>query len=237
MLLFVGLTLYINLHLFHIRFSFSSEMRIWFRSHISFGSRGLLSGVLIGMNTRVDVMMIGYFMTDRMVGIYSLGATFAEGLAQLSTVMRRNVDPIVGRCFAEDNRERIREFSRKIRHVFVPAMALLGGTLVAFFPVFLKLIASGDKASESWGVFAILVGGIVLASPYRPFIGTLLQGGRPGAFTMLIAGTLICNAVLTACLISGFGIYGAAVATALVYVLEAMVLVVLVRKLFGIYIC
>ena len=37
--------------------------------------------------------------------------------------------------------------------------------------------------------------------------------------------------------ISGFGTYGAPGATASVYVLDAMVVVVLIRKLFGIYIC
>lgn len=147
--LFVALTLCINLHLFHFRFSLSSEMASWFKRHISLGSRGFLSGVLIEMNTRVDVIMLGYFMRDSMVGIYSFGATFAEAFAQLSTIMRQNVNPIVGLYFAEGNREKIPEFSSRIRRVFVPVMALLGGTLVAFFPVLLKLIASGDKASES----------------------------------------------------------------------------------------
>lgn len=232
--LFVALMLYINIKLFRLRFSLAPEIRSWFRRHISFGSRGFLSGVLIEMNTRVDVLMLGYFMSDTIVGIYSFASTFAEGFAQLSTVIRQNVDPIIGRCFAEGNREKIREISRRIRRVFVPAMALLGGALVAFFPVLLKLIASGDKASGNWGVFAILMGGIVLASTYRPFIGTLLQGGRPGAFTMLIAGTVICNAVLNGFLIPVFGIYGAAAATASVYVLEIIALVILVRKLFGI---
>ena len=47
--------------------------------------------------------MLGYFMSDTIVGIYSFASTFAEGFAQLSTVIRQNVDPIVGKCFAEDN--------------------------------------------------------------------------------------------------------------------------------------
>lgn len=232
--LFVALMLYINIILFRIRFSFAPEIRNWFSRHISFGSRGFLSGVLIEMNTRVDVLMLGYFMSDTIVGIYSFASTFAEGFAQLSTVIRQNVDPIIGRCFVEDNREKIREIALKIRRTFYPIMAIIGCALVAVFPVLIWLVASNGENWQSWGVFVILVCGIVLASGYRPFIGMLLQGGRPGRYTVLIAGTVMGNVILNVCLIPVLGIYGAAVATACVYVLEVVALVVFVRKLFGI---
>ena len=231
-ILFVALMLYINIMLFRIRFSLAPEMRNWFRRHISFGSRGFLSGVLIEMNTRVDVLMLGYFMSDTIVGIYSFASTFAEGFAQLSTVIRQNVDPIVGKCFAEDNREKIREIARKVRRTFYPIMAIIGCALVAAFPVLLWLVASNGENWQSCGVFAILVCGVVLASGYRPFIGMLMQGGRPGTYTILIAGSVIGNVILNACLIPVLGIYGAAVATACIYVLEVVALIVLVRKLF-----
>lgn len=233
-ILFVALMLYINIMLFRIRFSLASEMRSWFRRHISFGSRGFLSGVLIEMNTRVDVLMLGYFMSDTIVGIYSFASTFAEGFAQLSTVIRQNVDPIVGRCFAEDNREKIKEIARKVRHTFYPIMAFVGCALIATFPVLIWLVASNGENWQSWGVFAILVSGIVLASGYRPFIGILMQGGRPGTYTILIAGSVLGNVILNVCLIPVLGIYGAAVATALIYVIEVVALVVLARNLFGI---
>lgn len=234
MTLFAALMLYINILLFRIRFSFAPEIRSWFRRHISFGGRGFLSGVLIEMNTRVDVLMLGYFMSDTVVGIYSFASTFAEGFAQLSTVIRQNVDPIVGKFFAEDNKEKIREIAKKVRRAFYPVMAFIGCALIAVFPILIWLVASNGENWQSWGVFAILVSGIVLASGYRPFIGMLMQGGRPGTYTMLIAGSAIGNVILNASLIPVLGIYGAAVATACVYVLEAVALIVVVRKYFGI---
>lgn len=234
MTLFMVLMLYINIKLFRIRFSLAPEIRNWFRRHISFGGRGFLSGVLIEMNTRVDVLMLGYFMSDTIVGIYSFASTFAEGFAQLSTVIRQNVDPIIGRYFAEDNREKIKEIARKVRRTFYPIMAIIGCALVAAFPVLIWLVASNGENWQSWGVFAILVCGVVLASGYRPFIGMLMQGGRPGTYTMMIAGSVIGNVILNACLIPVLGIYGAAVATASIYVIEVVALVVIVRGLFQI---
>lgn len=232
--LFVALMLYINIMLFRIHFSFNSEMRSWFRRHISFGSRGFLSGVLIEMNTRVDILMLGYFMSDTIVGIYSFASTFAEGFAQLSTVIRQNLDPIIGRCFAEDNREKIREIAKKVRRTFYPIMAIIGCALIASFPILIWFIASNGENWQSWGVFAILVCGIVLASGYRPFLGVLIQGGRPGTYTILIVGSVVGNVILNAGLIPVLGIYGAAMATASIYILEIVALVVVIRKLFGI---
>jgi len=234
LILFAALMLYINIILFRIRFSLAPAMRSWFSRHISFGGRGFLSGVLIEMNTRVDVLMLGYFMSDTIVGIYSFASTFAEGFAQLSTVLRQNVDPIVGKCFAEENREKIREIAKKVKRTFYPIMAIIGCALVVAFPILIWLIASNGEYWQSWGVFAILVCGVVLASGYRPFIGMLMQGGRPGTYTMLIAGSVIGNVILNACLIPVLGIYGAAVATASIYVLEVVALVVIVRYLFEI---
>jgi O-antigen/teichoic acid export membrane protein len=233
-ILFVLLMLYINIMLFHIRFSFASEMRSWCRRHLSFGVRGFLSGVLIEMNTRVDVLMLGYFMSDTMVGIYSFASTFAEGFAQITTVIRQNVDPIVGKCFAEDNREKIREIARKVRHLFYPIMAIIGCALVALFPALIRVAASNDDNWQSWGVFVLLVSGIVLAAGYKPFFGILLQGGKPGIYTMLMVGSVIGNVILNACLIPVLGIYGAAAATASIYVMEVVALVAIVKALFGI---
>lgn len=234
LILFCMIMLYINTMLFRIRFSLSLEIRNWFWRHISFGSKGFLSGILIEMNTRVDILMLGYFMTDKIVGIYSFASIFAEGFAQFSTIIRQNVDPIIGNCFAEKNKEKIQEIARKIRRTLYPIMTLLGGVLVAGFPMLIWIIASNGENWQSWGVLAILVTGIVIASGYRPFIGIFLQGDRPGTFTILIACTVLGNVVLNSLFIPVLGIYGAAVATSSIFLLEAGAIVLLTRKLFGI---
>ncbi|MEA3358255.1 MAG: oligosaccharide flippase family protein, partial [Thermodesulfobacteriota bacterium] len=233
-ILFLALMLYINLFIFHMRFSVSSEMLIWFRRHISFGSRGFLSGVLIEMNTRVDVLMLGYFMSDKIVGIYSFASTFAEGFAQLNTVVRQNVDPIVGKCFSEGDIKKIHEIAYKIRQTFYPIMAMLGAALIIGFPILIWIITPKGETWQSWGIFAILVFGIVLSSGYRPFITLTLQGGRPGNFTIMIAITVLGNMLLNYYLIPILGVYGAAVATAFIYIFDAGLIVFFSWKLFGI---
>lgn len=232
-ILFLVLMGYLHIKLFPIEISFSKAMRNWFRQHISFGTRGFLSGVLTEMNTRVDVLMVGYFMSDMWVGVYSFGAIFAEGFAQLCTVMRQNLDPLIGQAFATGKKEQITELAGKVRKRFWPLMSLLGLVLVTGFPALIWLLARETVVWQSWGVFTILVAGIVISSSYRPFIGLLLQGGRPGMFTIIMAGSVLLNALLNFLLIPWLGINGSALATACVFVMEALTVALLARRVFG----
>ena len=76
--------------------------------------------------------------------------------------------------------------------------------------------------------------GIVINAGYRPFLGILLQGGRPGSHTLLTGFLVLSNIILNVMLIPLLGIFGAAVATALIFVLEGVFLSVSARKLLGI---
>lgn len=206
----------------------------WYREHASFGLRGFMSGLLSEMNTRVDVLMLGYFTNDAAVGIYSFAAILAEGFCQIPIVVRRNLDPIFGRAFAEHDRVRIVEAARKVKRVMYALMTAVTLVAVAGYPLLLKLCGADHGMGASWLVFAILMAGILLNSGYRPFLGIFLQGGMPGVYTGLIFIAVGGNVVLNLALIPPMGIYGAAVATATVFVIEAVLIVVFARRLFAV---
>ncbi len=206
----------------------------WYREHTSFGLRGFLSGLLSEMNTRVDVLMLGYFTNDAAVGIYSFAAILAEGFCQIPIVVRRNLDPIFGRAFAENDRARIREAARKVKRVMYPLMAAITLVAVAAYPVLLKLCGAESGLGPSWLVFGILMTGILINAGYRPFLGIFIQGGRPGFYTVLILIAVAGNIALNLVLIPMLGIYGAATATSLVFVIEAALIVIFARRLFGV---
>jgi O-antigen/teichoic acid export membrane protein len=204
----------------------------WFPKHLSFGLRGAFSGILIELNTRLDVLMLGYFGTDAMVGVYSFAAMLAEGFGQIPLAIRYNVDPIMGGYFADGTGQKINELARKIRRVFYPVMGLVGGISVVLYPIFLNRLAPNQAVISSSLVFAIIMLGVVVGSGYRPFSGILLQGGRPGVYTIFILSLVLGDALLNLLFIPWLGIYGAATVTALTYTLEAIYLIVFVRILF-----
>ena len=53
-----------------------------------------MSGILTEVNTRVDILVLGYFHGDTLVGVYSFAAILAEGFSQLPMVVRRSIDPL-----------------------------------------------------------------------------------------------------------------------------------------------
>jgi O-antigen/teichoic acid export membrane protein len=227
--LFVGLVGYIRLKVFAFRVG--GEWRAWCAAHLGFGIRGFLSGVLHEINTRVDILLLGYFRDDVTVGIYSFAAILAEGAAQIPLAMRTNVDPIIGAHLARDERSEIEAFSRRVRRVFFPIMLGISIVAVGAYPLVLKVLGVATDFLSSWPVFAILMAGIALNAWVRPFMGILLQAGRPGAHTLVTAIVVLTNIALNLALIPMYGAAGSASATACAYVAEAVMIFVLAKRL------
>ena len=231
-LLLILLAVYVERRVAPIRWR--QVRRRWLRRHVAFGWKSFLSGTLSELNTRVDVLTLGLFLSDRVVGIYSFAAIFAEGLNQLPYVVRNNLDPLLGNRFADGDLRRIEWYSRKIRSLFWPGMALLGVVAVGVYSAMIGLLFADGDFAASGGVFAILVLGIVLSAGYRPFLGILLQGGEPARYTQLTALIVAGNLAGNLLLIPVFGMHGAAAATAAALVAEALLVVIYARRLFGV---
>ncbi|MCG8408114.1 MAG: oligosaccharide flippase family protein [Phycisphaerales bacterium] len=231
-LLFAGLLTYVTTRLFALRLP--GSIRGWLGEHFSFGVRGVLSGIVSDLNTRVDVLMLGFFLNDDRVGVYSMAAILAEGFFMLPVVIQRNVNPILGKCFAEEDTDRIQIVARKIRRLLHPGMALIGLGACLAYPLLMRLAFPGKDFVASWPAFCILMAGVVVLSGYAPMGGILFQGGRPGMQTVLMVLVVLGNAAMNAVLIPIFQINGSAAATGCAYVLQAILILVFARRLFGV---
>ncbi|MEO0564431.1 MAG: oligosaccharide flippase family protein, partial [Chloroflexota bacterium] len=194
------------------------QLRARMGQHIDYAKRGALSGVLIDVNARVDVLMLGLFLSDTFVGIYSFAAVIAEGFAQIGIAISYNVDPIVGRHLAQSRKEAVTKLARDIRRWLLPLSVALGGVAILVFPVLYRLMVGTTGLWAALGAFAVLMTGYVVAAGYVPMRNILIVGGGPGLFTGVMLVTFISNVVLNVALIPFIGLLGAAVATALSFV-------------------
>ena len=206
----------------------------WARRHIDFGTRGFLSGTMTEINSRVDVLMLGHFATDKDVGIYSMASLIVEGLAQLAVVVKHNVNPILTQMIAQGRIENLREIVRRGVRIFYAVMAVIGILAIVLYPLAIRLLMRDSSFMDSWAPFAILMGGLILCSGYLPFNMILVQAGYPGTHTVLMSAVVLTNIVLNALLIPWLGISGAALATAVSFVLSAVYLKGLVRRKIGV---
>ncbi len=230
------LTLFLILFFFSlrfIRFSFSSRVLTWIKNHFLFGTKALFGHLLADVNTRVDVLMLGVFVSDKIVGIYSFAAMLADGFNQLPIVFRSNVNPVITRYRFSKNIEELEAAIKKGKRLAYKFLIPLGVAATIFYPLILHIFRFQAEFSilfNSWGIFAILMAGTLLSAGYLPFQMMLNQVGHPGYHTIFLFLVFTTNIVLNLILISIFGMYGAAVATALAISSQIIYLKILVRK-------
>jgi O-antigen/teichoic acid export membrane protein len=227
--LFMAIALFKFIHKF-IDFRIQHVDRSWILRHLSFGLRGFFGGILSDLNTRVDIILLGYFLSDARVGIYSFAAVFAEGFGQISYVVKQNLDPVIGRFTAANTIEQLKALMRRVAVVFVPSMFGVAIVSVLLFPLIARLFTD-DRFAESWPIFAVLMAGVVVNAGFRPFQGVFLLTGRPGLHSLFFLAVVLSNAILNILLIPRMGIMGAALATALAYVIESLFILYGIRKI------
>jgi O-antigen/teichoic acid export membrane protein len=180
--------------------------RRWIAEHLRFGGKAFPSGLFSELNTRIDVLILGAFATDAVVGVYSLAAILAEGMYQLLVAVRTTYAPalVAGLPYGEIARGRNRTYlgAAALGALAVPAYALVIG--------------------PSWPLFAVLVGGMVLGAGYVPFSQILVCRGFPTGHTLMILAVLVYNAAANAILVPLAGPMGAACATGSTFVVAAL---------------
>lgn len=217
----------------HLPLKVNSTLGTHIAKHIAFGIRGVLGGILVEVNTRIDVLMLGIFTSDFHVGIYSFAATLAEGFSQIPYAIRWSIDPLIGKYFAQNKTNKINELSQSIRQSYYPYISLLGVFSIACYPVFMRLF-SIEHVNSSWTIFTIIMVGAILNARYRPFSGLLLQGRQPGSNTIFIFALVLSDALLNLIFIPLFGINGAAFITTITHISEAVTLKILAKRIFKI---
>ena len=204
------------------------DLQRWAVTHLRFGSKGFMSGMISELNTRVDVLVLGAFTSDAIVGAYSFAAILAEGFLQLLVVLRNNFAPILIKLWSKGHTAELMQTVRRARNRTYLGAVVVGGLAVAGYIVFVPLVTTQPELADSWPYFAVLIAGIVASAGYVPFHQLLLYGGFPGWHTILMVGIVAGNAVANVILIAAMGALGAAIATAIALVLGVVLLRVLV---------
>lgn len=206
----------------------------WLKTHFDFGVRVFMSGTVGELNTRVDVLLLGTMLDSTRAGIYSIALLLAEGFAQAIVVLRANLNPIITRQLSSGNTEELSRFGRRLSGWFALFMLVSGTALVVGFALVVPIILPDGGFADAVWPLAILVGGLVIASPYMPFGMILSQAGLPLEQTLFTVAILVFNLVLNAALIPTLGILGAAMATSSSYVFTACLLIFILDRRFGI---
>ena len=208
--LIIILAVKLNLRLLTI-----SQIKFWLKNNFHFGNRALLGNFLFDANTKVDIFLIGIFLSDRSAGIYSFAALILEGFAQVPVIFRNNINPVIAKCYSSRHISLLNKIIKVNIRKFYKVIGGLGILSIIGFPVVLWVFGQMEYLEDMWIVYSLLVSGIIFTAGYQPFIMLFNQMGNPALQTWFIFALAGTNFILNLIFIPMLGIYGSALATGL----------------------
>jgi O-antigen/teichoic acid export membrane protein len=218
----------------HTRFVYSHDVKEWIKTHFIFGGKGFVGNLLLDMNTRVDILVLGVFLTDRIVGIYSFAAFIADGFRELIVVFRTNINPIITQFRYSKNKKEFETALKNGKRLFYKLFIPTGIIVTLLFPLLIDVCGLSSEMARGFIVLIIIMLGVMISSGYIPLQMILTQTGSPGYQTTFQLYIFLTNLFLNIILIPLFGMVGAAVATAIATVSQIVHLKRMTYKTLGI---
>jgi O-antigen/teichoic acid export membrane protein len=216
----------------HFRFNFT-EFRRNTVELVKFGAPLLFSGMISQLNSKIDLLLIGYFMLDKDVGIYTAAFMFARGLMIFPSAIQRVTNPAITEFYYNNSLQRIENLVNTVMKYSFIILSVAAILLSFFFKDIIAMIYPGNVEF----VNAVLPCQILLLSMI--FYGTIVSVGtavsssigRPDIALKLSGITLIINLALNCGLIPKYGIVGAAIATGISLILSFCMVIFLQKRL------
>jgi O-antigen/teichoic acid export membrane protein len=196
----------------------------WMKEHLRFGSRSLFAGMFSEMNSRIDIILLGIFLSDQQVGIYSFAAMLADGVYHLLAMVRVNFNPLIVAAMRDKSwveLQRLLGVTKRYMPIATGLLAII--LLLSLYSISEFFLPSKGLAAGLPSMLILLVG-ITIISPFVPFDNLLLNSGFPALQTVQQVVVFFANAGLNVLLVPVLGIEGAAIGTAVGYLVGLMVL-------------
>ena len=135
---------------------------------------GFFIGILADINFKVDVIVLGYFLSDAAVGLYILMAMFADGFAQLPVVLQNILYPLLSKFRDLEPRKSVRPYLVRLHLYVVPVMLLIAGIATLILPSLADFLTGDPKfGAACCRKIAILATGIAITSGFSPLFFVL----------------------------------------------------------------
>ncbi|MCU0373324.1 MAG: polysaccharide biosynthesis C-terminal domain-containing protein, partial [Ignavibacteria bacterium] len=209
------------------------KLRNWNETNFRYGKKSVMGTVFADFSTRMDVLILGIYTSNYVVGIYSMASVVIDGFNQLSITFRTLVNPIITRSYfndvKKDFRDKIRK-GKKLYYLFLMPLILI---VIAAYPYAISILNLNEEFKTAYIPLIIMMAGLFLSAGYQPFQMIFNQTGFPGFQSSFFGMILLSNGILNFCLIPLFGITGASAASALSMILVPLYINYLSRKSLG----
>lgn len=179
----------------------------------------------------MDVLMLNYFATPEDVGIYFAALKTMSLVAFISFAVKAGLAHRFAELNAAGDRDGLASFVRDtVNWTFWPSLAAAAGILALGWPL---LWLFGPEFTAGYPIMFILVTGFLAKAAVGPVEQVLNMLGHQLATMTVLGTTLALNMVLNLLLIPVLGANGAALATSIALVAEAVMLFHAARRRAG----
>lgn len=183
------------------------------------------------LNARVDTILLGYLGRAELVGFYAVALRAAGLILLIFYAMNQTLSGEFSRLETAGEAERLRRTAHRAQWVVLAVALPVAGALLVVGEGYLRWF--GPEFVAASGALGILAVGRLLATCTGLSGYLLMMTGHERAVAVVEAGALALNVGLNLALIPRWGLEGAAVATALSFVLSGAVQAALVRRRLG----
>lgn len=200
---------------------------------MTFSAPLVLATILVTLLARTDTLMIGYFESSAAVGLYNAAYPLANTLVLLLASFGFLFLPLASRLDADGDREELDEvYKITTKWIFVLTFPVF--LLFISFPADIIGIFFGERYSVAGTALAILSIGFFTNAAGGRNQETLSALGYPKYNLLTNAAAFGLNILLNIFLIPRYGFVGAAVASAVSYVLLNLLALAILKRYFDI---
>jgi O-antigen/teichoic acid export membrane protein len=223
----VFVILYLLLKKKQLRLSSGQFSRPYLKESVDYGFKAYVSNLATFLNYRLDVFIVGYFLSPASVGIYTVAVNVGERITMVSTAISSVLFPKIASEDTEEARNRLTSIvSRNV--LLISVLASIALLVVSDFVIGLFF---GREYIQSSDVLKIIMIGIIFLSVEKIFSNDIAGRGKPEINMYTSIFNVIMNVGLNILLIPQFGIMGSAYATTITYFVSFIIKLIIFRKI------
>lgn len=193
-----------------------------------------LTGLMFIVLSKTDMMLLGYFLSSKEVGIYTPAIMIARLMLFISMAFKYMFLPVVSEFFSHGDMDGLKSLYQSVSKWIM--LTVLPMTIYfVVFPSGILRILYGREYTEGNVALIILAVGVSI-NLLQGTSGNILIGGGYTKLNFLAEFfTAVANVILNIILIPVYGILGAAIATSISYLLRNVCFVVFIYKTFNMH--
>jgi O-antigen/teichoic acid export membrane protein len=182
----------------------------------AFGCKVALSGVIGMINSRLDILVIGFFWKDPSVaGVYTVAAALAKGLWIIPSAIQRVTNPLIVQLYTSGEKQKLHRTMDVLLRQGTVLFIFIGLVIIAFIKPLISLFYPGqpDMLGAAIALFFLMPGTVITAGYVMIGTATSSSIGMPGNALKTSWIVLGINLVLNFLLVPRLAGIGAAMAT------------------------